>query len=272
MEASPLTTRNLALVTGASAGIGAAFARALAARGNDVALVARRLDRLEALAGELKRAHGVEAFPIQADLAAVDAHKPIVAALAARGCVIDTLVNNAGFSIPQTFVATDWEKQRDFIMTLVTAVAGLTHAALPRMIERGRGSVINVSSITALSPGAAGHTLYPAAKAFVWKFSLSLDAEVRAKGVNVTCVLPGNTESEFSRVNGMDEVFKSAPRGSAMTAERVVELTLRANERGQVICIPGVSNKIGAALLKYLPDEWTTPLIRSVAEKYRMPE
>jgi short-subunit dehydrogenase len=271
MEASPLTTRNLALVTGASAGIGAAFARALAARGNDVALVARRLDRLEALAAELKQAHGVEAFAIPADLSAVDAHEAIMAALAVRGREVDTLVNNAGFSIPQTFAATAWAQQRDFIMTLVTAVAGLTHAALPGMIARGRGSIINVSSITALSPGGAGHTLYPAAKAFVWKFSLSLDAEVRARGVKVTCVLPGSTESEFSQANGMDKVFAKTPRG-AMPAEHVVELTLRANARGRVICIPGVSNKIGAALLKYLPDELTTPLIRGVAEKYRMPE
>jgi len=265
-------TRNLALVTGASAGIGAAFARALAAKGNDVALVARRLDRLEALAAELKQKHAIDAFAIQADLSAVDAHEAIMVALAAHGRVVDTLVNNAGFSIPQTFAATDWVKQRDFIMTLVTAVAGLTHAVLPGMIARGRGSIINVSSITALSPGAAGHTLYPAAKAFVYKFSLSLDAEVRAKGVKVTCVLPGNTESEFSQVNGMDSVFEQAPRGPAMTAERVVELTLQANDRGQVVCIPGVSNKLGAALLKYLPDGLTTPLIRSVAEKYRMPE
>ncbi|MFT3728918.1 MAG: SDR family NAD(P)-dependent oxidoreductase [Terricaulis sp.] len=272
MEAWPLTTRNLALVTGASAGIGAAFARALAARGNDVALVARRLDRLEALAAELKQAHGVDAFAIQADLSVVDAHKPIMEALAARGREADTLINNAGFSIPQTFAATDWAKQRDFIMTLVTAVAGLTHAVLPGMIARKRGGIINVSSITALSPGAAGHTLYPAAKAFVWKFSLSLDAEVRAKGVRVTCVLPGNTDSEFSHANGMEEVFKETARGPSMTAEHVVDLTLKANDRGDVICIPGVANKIGAALLKYLPDELTAPLIRSVAEKYRMPE
>lgn len=272
MEASPLAARNLALVTGASAGIGAAFARALAARGNDVALVARRLDRLEALAAELKQAHGVEALPIQADLSVVDAHEAIMSALSAHGRTIDTLVNNAGFSIPQTFASTAWDNQRDFIMTLVTAVAGLTHAVLPGMIARGRGSIINVSSITALSPGAAGHTLYPAAKAFVWKFSLSLDAEVRRQGVKVTCVLPGNTESEFSHVNGMDQVFEHAPRGPAMRAERVVELTLQANGRGDVVCIPGFSNKLGAALLKYLPDELTTPLIRSVAEKYRMPE
>jgi len=264
--------RDLALVTGASAGIGAAFARALAARGNDVALVARRLDRLEALAKALEQAHGVEAFAIAADLSAVEAHAPIMEALALRGRAIDTLVNNAGFSIPQSFAATDWQSQRDFIMTLVTSVAGLTHAALPAMMARRRGAIINVSSITALSPGAAGHTLYPAAKAFVWKFSLSLDAEVRQAGVRVTCVLPGNTESEFSQVNGMDAVFKHAPRGRAMTAERVVELTLAANQRGQVTCIPGLSNQISAALLKYLPDELTTPIIRSVAEKYRMPE
>ena len=150
------SSRPLALVTGASAGIGASFARALAARGYDLALVARRLDRLEELAKDLRARSTIEAFPIQADLSLAEAHLPVMAALKERGRSVDMLVNNAGFSIPKTFAATQWAEQRDFTMTLVMAVAGLTHAVLPDMLARGRGSIVNVSSMTALSPGGAG--------------------------------------------------------------------------------------------------------------------
>lgn len=261
--------RQVALVTGASAGIGAAFARALAREGYDLALVARRMDRLEALAAELKQA-GAEALPIQADLSTVDAHEPIMDALKAHGREVDVLINNAGYSIPQAFVQTSWATQRDFVMTLVMAVCGLTHAVLPGMLSRGHGRIINVSSMTALSPGGAGHTLYPAAKSFVHKFSLSLDAEVRAQGVKVTCVIPGFTESEFATVNGTADKIAQSPRAFMMKAEDVVDMTLAANERGQVVVIPGLHNQIAAGLMKYLPDALTTPLIRSVAEKYRV--
>ena len=263
-------TGQLAIVTGASAGIGAAFVRALAARGHDVALVARRRDRMEALAEEMRRAHGVEALVIPADLSIAEAHVPIVAALKEQGREADILVNNAGFSLPKTFAATPWDQQRDFIMTLVTAVAGLTHAVLPGMLARGRGSIINVGSVAGLSPGAAGHTLYPAAKSFVMKFTLSLDAEVRQKGVRVTCVMPGPTESEFTAVNGTKEIMAKSPRLLNMTAERVVELALKANDKGEPLCIPGLHNKIGAGLMKYLPDGLVTALIRGASDRYRV--
>lgn len=264
------SSRPLALVTGASAGIGATFARALAARGYDLALVARRLDRLEQLAKDLRETSKVDAFAIAGDLSLVDAHLPVIAALKERGRSVDLLVNNAGFSIPKTFAATSWAEQRDFTMTLVMAVAGLTHAVLPDMIARGRGSIVNVSSMTALSPGGAGHTLYPAAKAFVLKFSLSLDAEVRAKGVRVTCVIPGFTESEFSVANGTRDVLDRTPRSFMMTAQAVVEATLKANDKGRTLVIPGLHNQIAAGLMKYLPDGLVTAIIRGAAEKYRV--
>ena len=264
------SSRPLALVTGASAGIGATFARALAARGYDLALVARRLDRLEQLAKDLRETSKVDAFAIAGDLSLVEAHLPIIAALKERGRSVDLLVNNAGFSIPKTFAATSWVEQRDFTMTLVMAVAGLTHAVLPDMLARGRGSIVNVSSMTALSPGGAGHTLYPAAKAFVLKFSLSLDAEVRAKGVRVTCVIPGFTESEFSVANGTRDVLDRTPRNFMMTAQAVVTATLKANDKGRTVVIPGLHNQIAAGLMKYLPDRLVTAIIRGAAEKYRV--
>src|SRR5579864_2096491 len=139
MPARPSTGTNsrssgLALVTGASSRLGAAFARAYAARGLDVALVARRADRLEALAAELSAAHGVEAFAIPADLAALEAHVPIVAAIAARGRSVDVLVNNAGFGIAQSFAGVPWARQRDFLMTMVVSACGLAHAVIPDMV------------------------------------------------------------------------------------------------------------------------------------------
>ena len=118
-------TRPLALITGASAGIGAAFARAYAARGYDLALSARRVDRLEALAAELSAAYGIQAFVVPADLAQFEAHTGVLAQVAARGRVVDALVNNAGFSIAQSFIGVPWERQRDFLMTLVVNACGL---------------------------------------------------------------------------------------------------------------------------------------------------
>jgi short-subunit dehydrogenase len=260
--------RPFAVVTGASAGIGVAFARALAEGGYDLALVARRLDRLEKVAAELRAAHGCEAIPIRADLAELDAHLPIIDALAGRN--VDALVNNAGYSLPKTYAATAWREQRDFVLTLVLSVAGLTHAVLPGMIARKQGRIIMVGSMAALSPGGAGHTLYPAAKSFVHKFALSLDAEVRAKGVRVTCVHPGFTETEFSVANNTKDLLGQAPRSFVTTADAVVRAALRANDNGRVIVIPGAHNALAAALMKYLPDGVVAPLLRGAAEKYRV--
>jgi short-subunit dehydrogenase len=263
---------SLALVTGASSGIGAAFARALAARGDDVVLVARRADRLNALAAELRGKHGVAAHVITADLSKVDAHLPIMDALYAADLHVDTLVNNAGYSLPHTYAKTTWPEQRDFVMTLVMAVCGLTHALLPGMIERKRGSIITVGSMAALSPGGAGHTLYPAAKSFVLKFSMSLDAELRSKGIKVTCTLPGFTETEFAQANGTADKMAQSPRSFMMTAERVVDAALKANSRGKVVSIPGGQNQFAAALMKLLPESVTAGIIRRAAEKYRITE
>ena len=221
--------RQLALVTGASAGIGAALARELAGRGYDLALVARRAERLHALADELEARHGCSALVIPADLAVPDAHLPIMAALDGRA--IDLLANNAGLSIPERFAATPWERQRDCLMTLVMAVTDLTHAVLPGMLARRSGRIVTISSILALSQGGPGHTVYPAAKAFVHKFMLSLAAEVRDQGVVCTSVLPGTTASEFRAANA-------------------IEL----NARGRLIVIPGMHNRIAALAMKLAPD------------------
>lgn len=262
--------RPLALVTGASSGIGAAFARAYAQRGNDVVLVARRVDRLNHLADELARTHGVDAITVPADLSEADAPDAILQNITARGRKVDILVNNAGFGVPQDFARVTWERHRDFLMVSVVNACALTRAVLPAMIARRRGAVINVSSITAFSPGAAGHTLYPAAKSFALKFSLSLDAEVRAQGVRITAVCPGFTRTEFHEASGTAATMEQAPRRFWTSAEDVVQAAIAGNESGKVVVIPGWHNKLAVALMKYLPDGIVTPIIRAGAARYRV--
>ncbi len=263
-----LSKRPLVLVTGASAGIGEAFARAYAARGYDLALVARRADRLEALAAELSTAHGIEAFAIPADLALFEAHVPVLEAIAARGRVVDVLVNNAGFGIPQTFLGVPWEKQRDFLMTLVVTGCGLAYGVLPGMIERGGGAIINVGSLAAFSPGVKGNSLYPGAKSLAVKFSQALAAEYGDKGIKVTVICPGFTTTEFAAQAGIQEIMDSEPRMMSQTAAQVAEIAIRANEQGRVVVVPGLHNKIAAFLLRRLPEALVRAIISAGSAKY----
>jgi uncharacterized protein len=260
-------SRRMAVITGASSGIGEAFAQTFAARGCDVCLVARRLDRLEVLARQLEAAHGINAMCIQADLSDPMAFQKIVAGLAAQGRDCDILVNNAGYSLAHEFLATTEVQQRDFVQVLVTSVVSLTHAFLPAMVARGYGRIINVASMVAFSPGAAGHTLYPAAKSFVVKMSQSLAAEVGHKGVHVTAICPGQTASEFAAANGTKELVGKS--GLYMqTPQAVVETAIAANEAGREVVVPGLPNKIAVAIMKLLPDALVAAIIRPQARKY----
>jgi short-subunit dehydrogenase len=260
--------RPLALITGASAGIGMAFARAYAARGYDLALTARRADRLQALASELSASHGVEAFAIPADLAVFEAHKPLLEAIAARARTVDVLVNNAGFSIAESFAGVPWERQRDFLMTLVVNPCGLAHGVIPSMVERGSGAIINVASLAGFAPGVAGHSLYPGAKSLMITFSQSLDAELRAKGIKVTAVCPGFTLTEFAEANGTQSQMDASPRRLFQTAQQVVAIT--ANARGKVVVIPGVHNRIAAAFMRYLPAGFVRTVAMRASAKYHL--
>ena len=252
--------RPLALVTGASAGLGEAFARAYAAQGFDLALVARRAERLEALAGELAGRHGVEAFAIPTDLAAYEAHVVVMEALEAKGRGVDVLVNNAGFGIPQSFAAVPWSRQRDFLMTMAVNACGFAHDVIPGMVLRGRGAIINVASMAAFSPGVAGNSLYPGVKSLMVKFSQALDAEYRDAGLKITAVCPGFVRTEFAAAAGVDHIIEAEPRMFWLSAEAVVEQTLKANARGRVVVIPGWHNRLAAMLLRGLPE----PLVRSI--------
>ena len=264
--------RRLVLVTGASAGIGAAFARAYAKRGRDLALVARRADRLETLAAELSASHGIDAFAVPADLSLFEGHAPVLSAIAARGRVVDGLINNAGFGIAHSFAGVPWERQRDFLMTMVVNACGLAYGVIPGMVERGHGEIINVASVAGWSPGVAGNTLYPGAKSLAIKFSQALDAEYRAKGLKVTAVCPGFTKTEFGAVAGVQHIMDQEPRMLSQTADQVVEAAIRGNERGRVIVIPGWQNRLSVALLRGLPEPLVRAIIGAASAKYHLGE
>src|SRR6185503_1281633 len=189
-----------ALVTGASAGIGAELARVFAAHGFDLVLTARREDRLVALSRELEQKNNVRARVMPADLARPEAPAELLAALAADGVIVDALINNAGYAIAGMYRETPWATQRDFIQVLVTAPCELAHRLLPGMTERRYGRILNVASVAGLMPGSASHTLYGGAKAMLIKFSQSLHSEQKNTGVHVTALCPGFTHSEFHDV------------------------------------------------------------------------
>jgi short-subunit dehydrogenase len=227
------------VVTGASAGIGEAFARALAARHHDLVLVARRRDRLEALAKELAERHRVSASVEAADLAEDAGLAGLAAAIAADPP--DLLVNNAGFGTFGRFAELEPERELEEIHLNVLALVRLTRAALPGMLTRGRGAVINVSSLAGETPGPFTAT-YSATKAFVTSFSESLHEELRGTGVTVQALLPGFTRTEFQEVAGVDP--GGVPSLAWMSAERVVRSSLAALERGDAVCIPGAGNRV----------------------------
>lgn len=262
--------RRLALVTGASAGIGAAFARVFARHGYDLMLTARRADRLEALAEEIRLGQGVETLAVTADLAEPDAPGRILDRLAAHGRSIDALVNNAGYGLPGTYADTRWDEQAAFLQVMVTAPCELAHRVVPGMQARGFGRIVNIASLAGLIPGAAGHTLYAASKAFLVKASQSLHLEAAAHGVHVTALCPGFTYSEFHDVNGTRErVSAATPAWLWMAAEEVARAGYEAVEANRAVCVPGAPNKAIAALAKTLPEGLTLALMASQGGRFR---
>lgn len=262
--------RRWALVTGASAGIGAAFARALAAQGMNLVLSARREDRLQALAAELGTAHGVDCVVLRADLADPQAPAQLVAAVEARGIAIDVLVNNAGYGVPGTFDASPWPRHADFIQVMMSAPTELAHLLLPGMRERGFGRILNVASLAGLVPGTAAHTLYGASKAYLIRFSQSLAQENLDAGVHVCALCPGFTYSEFHDVTGARDLVSRMPGWMWMDAGRVVAEGLAAVERGDPVHVPGRVNRGIKRLFKLLPDRLALALIARRARHFRV--
>jgi short-subunit dehydrogenase len=254
--------RRTALVTGASAGIGQAFARVFAADGFDLVLVARREQRLQALAGEVAGRHGVEARVVVADLSDPASRLRIREAALAGGRHVDVLVNNAGYGLTGGFLDADWKEHARFIEVMMTAFAELVHLFLPGMLERRWGRIVNVASLAGLLPATAGHTLYAASKAFVVKFSESVAREVRPYNVNVTALCPGFTYTEMHDVNGMREQVSRLPGWMWMDAESVARDGYMAVMRGDIVRVPGRINRTIAVASRLLPQALVTAVMK----------
>jgi uncharacterized protein len=244
------TTRPVALVTGASSGIGAEFARAYAARGRDLVLVARDEPRLDDLAERLEREHGAEVEVLMADLTTGKGRSVVEARLESHDPPVDVLVNNAGFGTFGKFAELPRKTEAREIELNVLAVTLLCHAALPGVIERGRGGIINVSSIAGYQPTPLNAT-YGATKAFVTSLSHALHEEVRDTGVHVMVLCPGFTRSEFQERAGIDS--SAVPSFLWQSCEAVVAAALRAFDNGRAVCIPGSLNQASAAFSSALP-------------------
>src|SRR5262245_34257805 len=199
------------LITGASAGIGTAFADVFASHGFNLVITARRQDRLEQVANDLRTRYGVRVAVIVADHSLPETPRQLCDEIARVGITIDALVNNAGYGVPGSFISSPWERHEANLQVLVVGLAELTYRLLPGMLMRKYGRIINVASLAGLVPAPAGHTLYGASKAMVIKFSEALSHEVRQQGVNVTAVCPGFTKSEFHDVTGTREMMNKMP-------------------------------------------------------------
>ena len=234
------------LITGASAGLGEGFARALARQGVSLVLVARRDERLKALAGKL----GVPVETVGLDLAEPGAAERLHSGLASRGIAVDRLINNAGFGARGSFVEIDRAEQSRMIALNCTALVELCHVFLPAMIAARRGGILNVASTAAFQPGP-WMAVYYATKAFVLSFSEALHEEVRAHGVKVSALCPGPTRTEFADVAGMgdSELFKRF----AADAESVVRDGLTALEANSAVKVSGALNTIMAESIRLTP-------------------
>jgi short-subunit dehydrogenase len=234
-----------ALVTGASSGIGAAFAERLAHDGYDLIIVARRRERLEALAAELQENHPVHVEVIVADLSQPEALRGVEKRIAGDTS-LELLVNNAGFGGYMPFVELDPDKAEELINLQVLAVTRLTRAALPGMIARGHGSIINISSRLAFSGSMGSAQLpkratYAGTKAFINTFTQLLQSELDGSGVQVQALCPGVVQTEFHERVGMDP--DRFPAAIVMKPEEVVEASLMGLKLGEVICVPALEDR-----------------------------
>jgi short-subunit dehydrogenase len=235
----------VALITGASAGLGAEFARQLSGQGQRLVLVARRRERLDELAAELGNARAVAM-----DLSQPGAAAQLMADLDRDGETVGLLVNNAGFGLAGAFAELGGERQREMIDLNCGALADLAHAVLPAMVAGKAGGILNVASTAAFQPGP-GMAVYFATKAFVLSFSEALHDEMKRHGVKVSCLCPGPTRTEFRSVSGFDPKGRLAKLSA--DAASVVAAGLRGLERNQAVVVPGLSNKFISQAHRLLP-------------------
>ncbi len=248
------------LITGASAGLGVEFARKLAGEAKNLVLVARRAEKLEALAADLRKNHGVQVFVEAADLSIPGAVKNMMARLESQNLMVDCLINNAGFGLNGNFAELDGEKQSAMITLNCTALTELCHAVLPAMIARKSGQILNVASTAAFQAGPF-MAVYYASKAYVLSFSEALHEEVKQHDINVTALCPGPTKTEF---------FTGAEMGNSILAkmargpEQVVADGLSALKSNRAIVISGLLNKFAAQSTRFSPRFLTRRIAKSL--------
>ena len=245
--------KKVALITGASAGLGVEFARQLSKRGHRLVLVARRKERLDELAKELGNARVVAL-----DLSKSSAAAKLMADLEAAGETVEILVNNAGFGLIGRFAELDAKRERQMIDLNVGTLTDLCRAVAPQMIKRKSGGIINVASTAAFQPGPR-MAVYFASKAFVLSFTEALHEELKPHGVRVTCLCPGPTRTEFGEVAGFNGngMFDRV----AMESPEVVEAGLKGLDKNHAVVVPGILNKITAASTRFAP----RPVVRKIA-------
>ncbi|MGE4620322.1 MAG: SDR family oxidoreductase [Planctomycetota bacterium] len=263
------SARPVALVTGASSGIGLSFARELAQRGHDLVLVARRQVLLEEIAQELTREYQIDCYVEPRDLSDPDSVGDLVESLDQQGIEIEVLVNNAGYGLSGSFLSQPWERHEQFIRVMLTAVCELTHHLLPGMKQRGKGRIIQVSSVAGFLPGTAGHTLYGAVKAALNLFSECLTLECHGSGVHVTALCPGFTRTEFHDVSGTREKMNQMPGFVWLDSDQVAREALDCCERGQLYCIPGILYRGFLFVLGWMPAALRRSLISGQGSRFR---
>jgi short-subunit dehydrogenase len=249
-----------ALVTGASSGLGVAFARELAGKGANLVLTARRKDRLDALAEELRSKQGIEVDVIASDLGRPESAKALFDATEGAGKPIDVLINNAGFGIKQRFFTREWERTLEEMQLNMVSLTETSLRFGTAMASRKRGAILNVASIGAYLP-TPNMATYSAGKSYVRNFTESLAGELGGSGVRVCCLCPGGTETEFSSVAGIDLPWWK--RIAFMSAERCAHIGLSALYRGRRNIVSGWSNAISMFFTRFVP----RPLLGWIAER-----
>jgi len=245
MALPPASEASTCLVTGASSGIGADIARSLGRRGHGATLVARRTERLEELAAELRETYGVRAETLACDLGDAGARGELVDRIRELGLTVEVLVNNAGFGSGGLFQELDLERELEMVRLDVEAVVALCGAYVPEMVGRGRGAVLNVASTAAFQPLPRQAT-YSASKAFVLAFTDALHADLHGTGVSATSLCPGPVKTEFASTAGIDEAAAGLPGVFWVDSDFVAEQALKGMERGRRVVVPGKLNQASA--------------------------
>lgn len=258
-------TKNYALITGASSGIGSDLARVFAREGHSLVLTARSQVRLDALAGEIRGSSKVEVVVVPADLSQPGAAERLAALLGDKNIEVGTLVNNAGFGLWGPFLELDANSQSEMIRLNIAALTELTRLLAPAMVKRGKGKILNVASTAAFQPGPF-MAVYFATKAYVLSFSVALREELKGTGVSVTCLCPGSTATRFAEVSSMDEskYFKLLKPMSSM---EVAEIGYRALQHGEDYRVAGWINRLQVFLTRFASVRLAAKLAKKIMGK-----